>query len=80
MLSDEQREAERPEKEAREALVSYCAEAIREAAIAEHRAQIVDIIYQSLMQQFFGFVRDKFAGEVMVDIFKATLIELDKKK
>ncbi len=77
VLSGEHREAERPEKEAREKFVNYSSCAIKATMAVEDRVQIISNIQWLLSKQFYG-PQAKVAGELMTDIFKATIVELGK--
>ena len=75
-LSPEQIEAEKPEEEARNALVEYSASVIQQAQ-GDERLEIIDCIVPIYWEKLNGFRDDAYA--LMVDIFKQTFSVQEKK-
>ena len=76
MMNEAQREADRPELEARYQLIQYCARTIQGAEKTEDRVEAVSLIQRSLGE---NLLHREAAHELLVDIFKATVVQLGGK-
>ena len=74
LMSAEQHEADQPELEAKQQLIQYCVRAIREASTAEQRVEIVNLIKRGQNENLLG---EKYAYDLLADIFRATVEQLD---
>ena len=70
LVSESQREANRPEIEAQQELVEYCTQALRNAGSGENRARIVGLIKLDLRRYL---LQESIAYDVLTEIFQAVV-------